>query len=258
MKFSTKILLLGLLTIIGLVITFSMSPIPQSTTYHAFADQTQFLGIENFLNVFSNLPFIVVGIIGLRLLKRSGVKKPIAVIYGVLFTGIFLIGFGSAYYHLAPSNSSLVWDRIPMTIVFMAFLTAVIAECISIKTGRLLLFPLVIIGIASVLWWNYTEQVGHGDMRLYGFVQFYPMIVIPVILILFPSPVSAKAWRSLMWVVIWYVFAKLFEHFDKEIYATTGFVSGHSLKHLAAALATWYMVHAFAKKYGMNAPVISK
>ena len=140
----------------------------------------------------------------------------------------------------------------------MAFLTAVIAECISIKAGRLLLFPLVIIGIASVLWWNYTEQAGRGDMRLYGFVQFYPVIVIPVILILFPSPVNAKAWRSLMWVVICYVFEKLFEHFDKEIYATAGFISGHSLKHIAAAMTTWYMVNAFKKKYVSSTPVIAR
>lgn len=252
MKFSTKILLLGLLTITGLVITFLLSPVAQNTSYHAFADRTPFLGIANFLNVFTNLPFMVVGIIGLLLLKRTAVKKPIAVIYGVLFTGILLIGFGSSYYHLAPDNSHLVWDRIPMTIVFMAFLSAVIAECISMKTGKLLLFPLVILGITSVLWWNYTEQIGHGDMRLYGFVQFYPVIVIPVILILFPSPVNAKAWRSLQWVVVWYVFAKLFEHFDKEIYAATGFISGHSLKHIAAAMATWYMAHAFTMKYVSN------
>lgn len=251
MKFSTKILLLGLLTITGLVITFLLSTVAQNTSYHAFADRTPFLGIANFLNVFTNLPFIVVGVLGLRLLNRTAVKRPIAVIYGVLFTGILLIGFGSSYYHLAPNNDSLVWDRIPMTIVFMAFLTAVIAECISLKTGRMLLFPLVIGGIASVLWWNYTEQIGRGDMRLYGFVQFYPVIVIPVILILFPSPVNAKAWRSLMWVVIWYVFAKLFEHFDKEIYAKVGFISGHSLKHIAAAMAIWYMVDAFKKKYGI-------
>src|SRR5256885_16235261 len=104
MKFSTKILLLSLLTITGLVITFLMSPIPQSTRYHAFADQTQFLGIANFLNVFTNLPFIVVGVIGLLLLNRTSVKRPIIIIYGVLFTGIFLIGFGSAYYHLGPNN----------------------------------------------------------------------------------------------------------------------------------------------------------
>lgn len=249
MKFSTKILLLGLLTITGLVITFLFPPIPQPAIYHAFADHSPFLGIANFLNVFTNLPFIVVGILGLLILKRTAVKRPIAIIYRVLFAGILLIGFGSSYYHLAPDNNHLVWDRIPMTIVFMAFLSAVIAECISIKTGRLLLFPLVILGIASVLWWNYTEQTGHGDMRLYGFVQFYPVIVIPVILILFPSPVNAKAWRSLMWVVIWYIFAKLFEHFDKEIYASIRFISGHSLKHIAAAIATWYMVDAFANKY---------
>jgi hypothetical protein len=207
------------------------------------------MGVNNFLNVFSNLPFIIVGAIGLSYLSRSGVNRSIKIIYFILFSGIILTGLGSAYYHFNPNNDSLVYDRIPMTIVFMAFLSAVVAECINGRFGRLLLFPLVAIGISSVLWWNYTELQGNGDLRFYGFVQFYPMLIIPVILLMFPSPLNVKAWRSLLLVVGWYVIAKVLEKFDVEIYSLTGFLSGHSLKHLAAAVATWYMVVMFAKKY---------
>lgn len=249
MQFRTRIILLGLLTAAAIVAAALAKPHPQDLAYHSFADQQSMAGIFNFWNVLSNLPFIIVGVIGLNILKRSGVKSTIGVIYALLFTGIILIGMGSAYYHYAPDNNRLVFDRIPMTIVFMSFLSAVIAECINIRVGRILLFPLAVIGISSVLWWYYTELLGHGDLRFYGFIQFYPMLIIPVILILFPSPLNTKAWRSLLWVIAWYVIAKVFEKFDLEIYRSTGFISGHSLKHLAAAIATWYMVWMFARKY---------
>lgn len=249
MKFTTKLLLLSFITVGAIVATSFMKPHPQDHAYHTFSDRLTIADVPNFLNVLSNLPFIVVGIIGFGFLNRSTAKRAIIVMYAVLFAGIFLIGFGSAYYHYAPDNNRLVFDRIPMTIVFMAFLSAVVAECINVRVGTYLLFPLVAIGIASVLFWHFSELNGRGDLRFYGFVQFYPVFIIPVILILFPSPVNAKAWRSLMWVVIWYIIAKILERFDSEIYATTGFVSGHSLKHIAAAMATWCMVSMFVKKY---------
>lgn len=249
MQFRIKIFLLGLLTAAAIGATALMKPHPQDLAYHSFADRQSMAGIFNFWNVFSNLPFIIVGSIGLNILKRSGVKRIIGVIYAVLFAGIILTGLGSAYYHYAPDNNRLVFDRIPMTIVFMSFLSAVVAECINMRVGRMILFPLIAIGIVSVLWWYYTELQGHGDLRFYGFIQFYPMLIIPVILIVFPSPMNAKAWRSLLWVVAWYIVAKVFEKFDLEIYRSTGFISGHSLKHFAAAVATWYMVRMFARKY---------
>lgn len=249
MQFRTKIIILGFTVIASVVIAALLKPISQDLAYHHFADSNTMVGVFNFLNVISNLPFLIVGVIGLSALKKAGVKGTIAVIYLVLFTGILLIGFGSAYYHYMPDNNRLVFDRIPMSIVFMAFLSAVVSECINIKAGRILLFPLVILGISSVLWWHNTELQGRGDLRFYLVIQFYPVLIIPVILIMFPSPVNAKSWRSLMFVVIWYVVAKVFEHFDVEIYTATGFISGHTLKHIAAAAATWYMVDMFVKKY---------
>lgn len=249
MKLRTKYFLLGLLTVLSIVIVVLMKPVSQDPAFHLFADGNTIIGIPNFYNVLSNLPFLVVGILGLRLLPKSSAAKSIMMIYAVMFCCIILIGLGSAYYHYGPNNDRLVYDRIPMTIVFMAILSAVIAECIDAKAGTALLFPLVIIGISSVLWWHHTELAGHGDLRLYGFVQFYPMLAIPAILLIFPSEANNKTWPLLMWVVLWYVIAKVLEHFDKEIYAYTGFISGHSLKHIAAAVATWYMVKLFARKY---------
>jgi hypothetical protein len=249
MTFNTRLTILGVITIASIIVAFSLPPQPQSPSYHLFADSTTVLSIPNFYNVVSNLLFVFVGVYGLSLLGRSTAKTNIRVIYAVLFTGIALIAFGSGYYHYSPSNTHLVYDRIPMTIVFMGFLSALITECISEKAGIALLLPLVITGISSVLYWNYTELQQRGDMRFYGLIQFYPMLAIPVIMLLFPSPGKNNQWRYLLWILGWYVIAKLLEHFDAGIYAITGFISGHSLKHIAAAMATWYMVRLFIYKY---------
>ncbi len=138
-----------------------------------------------------NFLFILVGLRGLLLLERPVVSGGISVIYLVLFSGILLTGFGSAWYHLSPDNDSLVFDRLPMTIVFMALLSATIGEQIDPGMGVRLLFPLLVIGVASILWWHYTERAGAGDLRLYVLVQYYPILLIPLILLLFPSPASA-------------------------------------------------------------------
>jgi Alkaline phytoceramidase (aPHC). len=188
MKFRIKILLLILLTLICVIGTFLFDPVPQNPSFHKFSDRNEILGIPNTLNVLSNEPFIAIGIIGLLSLKKSAIIQSVSIIYYLLFTGIILIGVGSGWYHLSPDNNSLVYDRIPMTIVFMAFLSAVVAEFIDANAGVCLIFPLIVTGIASVLYWNYTESIGRGDLRLYGLVQFYPMVVIPAILLLFSSP----------------------------------------------------------------------
>lgn len=250
MTFKTKLALLGVFTVAAIIITFALPPQHQDPAYHLFADTLRVLSIPNFYNVITNLLFVFIGLYGLIYLNRSMAKPAIRTIYAVLFTGIFLIGFGSGYYHYAPDNNRLIFDRIPMTIVFMGFLSAVLAECIHEKAGTLLLFPLVIIGISSVLYWHYTEMLGNDDMRFYGFIQFYPVLAIPIILLLFPSPgTNNKQWRFLLWTVVWYVIAKIFEHFDTKIFTITGFIGGHPLKHFAAAMATWYMVRLYIYKY---------
>lgn len=249
MNIKNHYLLLGLCTLTVIVTAAMLKPVPQDLSYHLFADRRIILGIPNFANVISNLLFLCVGVYGLYQLKKSFAPKQINYIYAVLFTGIFLTAFGSAWYHYAPGNASLVFDRIPMTLVFMAFLAAAISGWIDIKAGVWLLIPLLLSGIGSVLWWQYTEGKGSGDLRFYAVIQFYPMIIIPLIYLLFASPENNKGLYLLIWVVMWYVVAKLCETFDQPIYTVTGFISGHTIKHIAAAIATLYMVQFFKRKY---------
>jgi len=242
----------GLMTFMALVAVIALGvygPIPQSLSYHAFADTREIWGIPNFFDVISNLPFVLVGLWGLY---EFLVSKTITLVnenrtsYNVFFIGVALVGVGSGYYHLSPSNESLVWDRIPMTIVIMALVSIVIGEFVSIRLGSILLIPLVTVGILSVLYWYWTETTRNGDLRPYVLVQFLPMIAMPIILVCFNS-VFTKA--SGYWLLLSaYVLAKLFEHFDREIFGFTGVVSGHTLKHLAAAAGIYFLLLSFRRR----------
>lgn len=249
MKKVSPLLILVLVTLVFATAIFLMKPIPQSLAYHSFADQRSWWGVPNFLNVISNVPFLFVGIYGLLLIKKSVAPRRKKVMYSVLFAGIFLTGLGSAWYHLSPDNDRLVYDRLPMTIVFMSFLAAIISGWIHSKAGTLLLLPLLALGTGSVLWWHYTELHGAGDLRLYAFVQFYPMLFVPLIFFLYASSDNNKGLYLLAGVIIWYGVAKFFEVYDEPVYKTVHFVSGHSLKHITAAIATWYLLKFFEKKY---------
>jgi len=255
MKIALKIWALALITALSIILVFLHAPIPQALAFHHFADQKTLLGIPNLLNVLTNLPFLIIGIYGLTLIKKSPAPKGIRTIYACLFSGILLTALGSAYYHGSPDNDRLVLDRTPMTLVFMSLLSATVAEYMDRKAGVGLLIPLLAIGVFSVLWWHWGEGKGQGDLRLYFLVQYYPMGAIPLIMLLFRSPAHDRASRQLIWVVVWYVIAKLLERWDLPIYERLGFVSGHSLKHLAAGVATWYLVRLFRQKYKSDAAV---
>jgi hypothetical protein len=247
MKPTSKAILIVGLSVVAVVVVLFLPAVPQDPAFHSFADQRTLWGIPNFANVASNLPFLVIGVIGLSRVARAGVPA-MGWIYGVLFVGVLLTGLGSAYYHWHPDNDRLVWDRIPMTIVFMSLLAATFAELLDRQLGFGLLFPLVGVGVGSVLYWHWTEVRAHGDLRWYGLVQFYPMLLIPLLLSLYWSPAQKVTIRSLGWVVVWYVVAKILEAEDRPVYAAIG-VSGHTLKHLAAAVSTGYFVQLFTKKY---------
>lgn len=224
-------------------------PMPQSQSYHAFTDTRTIWDIPNFFDVISNLAFVLVGLLGLYESFVSNTIKMVTenrVSYTVFFIGVALVGVGSGYYHLAPSNESLVWDRIPMTIAIMALVSIVIGEFVSPRLGAILLIPLLAIGILSVLYWYWTETTGNGDLRPYVLVQFLPMIVMPVILVCFNS---AYTKTSGYWLLLSaYVIAKIFEHFDREIFALSGLMSGHTLKHLAAAAGIYLLLVSFRRR----------
>lgn len=133
-----------------------------------------------------------------------------------------------------------------MTIAFMSLFSIIISEFISLRTGKTLLFPLLLIGASSVLYWNYTESNGVGDLRFYALVQFLPMLLIPLILILFPS--KYKAINGYWWLLGAYIAAKILEYFDTEIYDLLGVISGHSLKHVAAALGMYILLVHYERR----------
>jgi ceramidase len=232
---------LGAVTAAGIAAAFWFAPIPQDPAYHEFADRRTLFGIPNFCNVLSNLPFVLVGAFGLSKLSRLQASSPRSA-YLVFCIGVVLVGLGSAYYHYSPSTQSLVWDRLPIAVVFMALFSMVVRDRISEQFGNAMLWPLILAGIASVWYWYWSELLGRGDLRAYGVIQFLPMLLMPLMLILCTGKGLSAPW---LWGMLGtYAFAKVAEHYDKVIYDTTAIVSGHSVKHVLASLAVLWAVFA--------------
>ena len=222
---------------IAIIAGFALtSPIPQDPIYHLFADERTLLGVVNALNVLSNLPFLIVGTWGLvYVVRHRPVTGDMTVAYTVFFLGVFLTGVGSGYYHLAPANGTLVWDRVPMAISFAGLFSVVVGEFMSAHVGRRLLLPLLVISVGSVAYWAITEARDVGDLRPYAVVQFLPMLLTPLILALRGrgKPLTPYFWA----LIFFYVLAKVAEFYDTSLYAAFPAVSGHSLKHLLASLS---------------------
>ncbi|HKG90554.1 MAG TPA: hypothetical protein VKA84_01610 [Gemmatimonadaceae bacterium] len=246
-----RVIFLIALTAVCALIAAVLPRIPQDPKYYQFADHRAFLGVPNFFDVASNAGFLVVGVLGLALLARGRSalfadpreRAP----YWVFFASIALVSLGSTYHHLAPDVYRLFWDRLPMAVAFVAFLAAVVAERVSVTAGARLLWPLVLLGAGSTIYWRWTEQQGAGDLRLYGFVQFFPLLAVPLIALLFPSRYTRGG--DLWLVLLLYGLAKLAELLDPQILAGTGgAVSGHTLKHVLAAWALVWVVRSLRER----------
>ena len=238
------------LAVLLFIVAASMPRIPQPAEYHNFADHRGWLGIPNFGDVVSNVGFAIVGILGLyATLRRPNQirfldqreKWP----YLIIFFGLLLTAAGSSYYHLAPDNARLVWDRLPMTIVFMSLVAALIAERISVRLGLWLLPFLLAVGAASVLQWRWTEVHGRGDLRFYAVVQLYAMLA--VILAIFLKPRYTRG-SDLVVLAAFYVLAKLMETFDDQVFSFGHVMSGHTIKHIAAAAGSYWILRMLEKR----------
>ena len=213
----------------------ALEPIAQDPRYHDLADGRTLLGIPNFVNVASNLPFLIIGIAGL--LGPPQTRPPAGAwpVWAVFFAGVALTGLGSAYYHLAPADPTLVWDRLPMTLAFMGLFVALLSEHAGERLTRYLLAPAILIGLASIGWWLYAD-----DLRLYLWVQGAPLLAVLLALLLFPPRYTHRAY--LLYGLGFYVLAKIAEFHDPELYALTAeTLSGHSAKHLLASVSALYV-----------------
>jgi len=229
-------------TLIGIALAIvaallSIAPIAQDPAYHRFADQRTVLGVANFWNVASNLPFTVLGVLGMSKVTwgcTPGYLPELKRVYWTFFAGVACTGLASAWYHANPGNHTLVWDRLALTAVFMSIFSLVWGEHLSITAGRKMALPLIVMGMASAVYWYITEVRGHGDLRFYVLIQLLPMVVLPLILAFYPSRLTGVGY---IWGVLFcYTLSKVAEVLDGPLYRIFSGVSGHEIKHWVAAL----------------------
>lgn len=232
-----------LVIIIGFFIgTFFLDPISQNLLYHNFVDTRPIFNITNSFDVLSNIPFIFTGLFGIYYLYKYKVESA-KLSWLVFFIGVILVAPGSAYYHDTPNNQTLVWDRLPMTIGFMGLFTALLATYISPKLEKVILPISLLFGFGSVFYW-----AKYDDLRFYYYVQFIPLACIPLVITMFNSSEIKKGY--LFGGLFFYILAKVVEHRDGVIFSLTGnMVSGHTLKHLLAAVAPLLLAWMFRVRY---------
>ena len=198
---SAKLAIPGVAALIALSVALALPPIAQAPAYHVFADTRPWLGIGNFANVASNLFYLAAGIAGITfILPRTG-KTPFAapaewLPWLIFFTGVILVAFGSAWYHHAPDNMNLVADRLAMSVTFMALFAGWVADRVDTRLGAFAVLPgMLVLGIASVLWWYATELSGSGDLRFYFLLNpVWPALTLPLLCGLFSGRMTQGPW----------------------------------------------------------------
>ena len=235
---------LALLGAVLLVLAFVLPPIAQPQDYHDFADKRTWLGVPNFGNVASNIAFLLAGLAGWVVMRTSAVRAMGSAsrhAYDLMFLGLVLTAFGSGYYHWAPSDARLVWDRLPMTVVFMPLLAATFAERLAWRSVLPLLM-LTLLGMASVVYWKFS-----ANFLPYLMAQAGAILLILLALALLPTPWSERRW--LVPALACYAFAFVCERLDVQIFQLTmGIVSGHTIKHLGAAAAFYFILRMLKRQ----------
>lgn len=238
-------------------VAFMLPRIAQPLWYHDFADQRACYSLPNCLDTATNALFVLAGLAGLVFLhstlrstsaQRTFIDPREALPYALFFFATILVGFGSGFYHLAPDNGRLVWDRAAVALALMAWLAAILCERVDIKVGLRLLPLLVIAGLGSAFYWGWSETQGLGDLRPYGLAQLTAMLLIPLLLWLYPPRYSGD--RNILTVIGLYALVLLFDFSDRPVFVLTGgLISGHTIKHVIAALAAYWVVLHLRRRY---------
>ena len=230
----------AVLALYGLV-RLTFGPLPQDPAYHLLADTRTCLGaIPRAGDVITNLAILAAGLFGLALRPRMTIAPEAHPAVNVLITASILTAFGSAYYHWAPANATLVWDRLPMAIVLMSLLALVMADRVHPLFARHAVWPMTALGVASVILWGVSEAMGQGDVLLYLVVRIGTGAAIAFLLILRQPRHSGTMW--LVAALVSEVVMTFFERFDRDAFRLAGgLVSGHNMKHVMAGVALGFV-----------------
>jgi hypothetical protein len=234
-------------------------PVQQWASYHHFADVQTLWRIPNAANVLSNLPFLLIGSWGLiALLQRRAdhlrhhtPTSPSFLAWALFALTLVCTCFGSAYYHWSPTNATLLWDRLPIAMACASVSMALLEERVHPRFGSAwFLGASLVVASLSVAWWWWTlapqGPLPGGDLRPYLFVQFLPMLLIPLVFCMklpaqHPHAIPASAaW----WALGLYAVAKLLEVGDHATLEMLHVMGGHPLKHLFAAAGAAVLVRA--------------
>lgn len=233
--------------------------VSQPQSYHAFVDARTLLATPNFWNVVSNIPFLVVGIAGLAALlptarARAHFRDPRERWpYVAFFAALALTGLGSGYYHLAPDDARLVWDRLPIALACAALGIALFGDHERAESRLPLrtLAPALLVAAASVWYWQASEQAGQGNLVPYLAVQLWAAGVLILMLLTEPARYSH---RNALWsMLLFWTLARAAELLDAPLYADGLFLSGHTLKHLLAALAAAWLLRMIRRRVPLEA-----
>lgn len=208
---------------------------------HPFVDARMFWGIPNFMDVLSNVPLLLAGLLGVGVLQvRRGTQilPAVQLAMTVFFVGLMLTGLGSAWYHWAPDAQGLVLDRLGMAVTFAGALALAVSERVSVAAASVTLRMSLMVALLSAV-----MPLSHDNVWPWAVVQFGGMALMGWLSM--QKPVAGAMGVRIGVLLALYAVAKLFELGDQAIFHATGeLVSGHTLKHLVAALAVLPVVMA--------------
>lgn len=222
-----------------IVVALSYGPISQPQDYHDFADDRELLGIPNGLDVMSNLAIVFPGLVGLAFVHERRTNPRVSddetSIHITLFSGMILTFAGSVWFHLDPNDSTMLWDRLGMSIIIGSCISLLINDLWDRGIAARIHIPIVVASVISVLWWPVFD-----DLRVYFIVKHHPFILFPILLF-FGNQLYNKI-SGYYWGLSMFILATIFEFADEVIFDITGFISGHTLKHIAAGIGLWFIM----------------
>lgn len=234
------LIIAAVLVVYGLL-RLLLGPLPQDPSYHLLADTRTFLGfIPRAGDVLTNLAILAAGLFGLALRDRITVAPEERTALNLLIAATILTAFGSTYYHWAPSNATLVWDRLPLAIILISVLVLVMADRLHPLFARRGIWPLTALAVVSVIVWGVSEAMGRGDLLLYLIVRIGAGVAIALLLILRRPRHTGTKWMVI--AVLCEILMAALERLDHEIFHLTGgWISGHSLKHVMVGVALGFV-----------------